>query len=93
MSASQEIVCLLEDQLRPLVQSELSVLVDVLHHPELLFPANTDARRRYDTSLKEKGIIIASAALRILIDQRLCTPQMWLRRLHLKTDSTHRATP
>ncbi|XP_022655647.1 inositol 1,4,5-trisphosphate receptor type 1-like isoform X5 [Varroa destructor] len=42
----QEIVGVLEDQLRPLVQSELSVLVDVLHHPELLFPANTDARRR-----------------------------------------------
>ncbi|XP_078339538.1 inositol 1,4,5-trisphosphate-gated calcium channel ITPR1-like isoform X2 [Crassostrea virginica] len=37
----QEIVVLLEKQLRPLVQAELSVLVDVLHCPEALFPAGT----------------------------------------------------
>ncbi|XP_033744403.1 inositol 1,4,5-trisphosphate receptor-like isoform X4 [Pecten maximus] len=37
----QEIVDLLEDQLRPLVQAELSVLVDVLHCPEQLFPPGT----------------------------------------------------
>ena len=36
---------LLEDQLRPLVQAEMSVLVDVLHKPEMLFPLNTEARR------------------------------------------------
>ncbi|KAF3855829.1 hypothetical protein F7725_016552 [Dissostichus mawsoni] len=35
---SQDIVSALEDRLRPLVQAELSVLVDVLHRPELLFP-------------------------------------------------------
>lgn len=32
---------LLEKQLRPLVQAELSVLVDVLHTPEALFPPGT----------------------------------------------------
>ncbi|XP_055999570.1 inositol 1,4,5-trisphosphate receptor type 1-like isoform X4 [Ostrea edulis] len=37
----QDIVVLLEKQLRPLVQAELSVLVDVLHCPEALFPAGT----------------------------------------------------
>lgn len=37
----QEIVVLLEKQLRPLVQAELSVLVDVLHTPEALFPPGT----------------------------------------------------
>ncbi|XP_064473340.1 inositol 1,4,5-trisphosphate receptor type 1-like isoform X1 [Ornithodoros turicata] len=42
----QDLVCLLEEQLRPLVQAELSVLVDVLHHPEQLFPANTEARTK-----------------------------------------------
>uniref|UniRef100_A0A8C4PNU8 Inositol 1,4,5-trisphosphate receptor n=1 Tax=Equus asinus asinus TaxID=83772 RepID=A0A8C4PNU8_EQUAS len=42
----QDIVSALEDRLRPLVQAELSVLVDVLHRPELLFPENTDARRK-----------------------------------------------
>jgi len=42
----QDIVCLLEEQLKPLVQSELSLLVDILYRPELLFPAATDARKR-----------------------------------------------
>lgn len=45
----QDIVQLLEDQLRPLVQAELSVLVDVLHRPELLFPPNTEARRKCES--------------------------------------------
>lgn len=42
----QDIVSLLEDQLKPLVQSELSLLVDILYRPELLFPADTEARKR-----------------------------------------------
>ncbi|XP_076676433.1 inositol 1,4,5-trisphosphate receptor-like isoform X3 [Andrena cerasifolii] len=41
----QDIVSLLEEQLKPLVQSELSLLVDILYRPELLFPAATDARK------------------------------------------------
>ena len=40
---------LLEDQLKPLVQAELSVLVDVLHRPELLFPVNTEARQKCES--------------------------------------------
>lgn len=42
----QELVLLLEEQLRPLVQSELSVLVDVLHQPQLLFPARPQAQAK-----------------------------------------------
>lgn len=42
----QDIVAVLEDQLRPLVQAELSVLVDILHRPELLFPVEADARKQ-----------------------------------------------
>ncbi|CAM1322938.1 ITPR1 (predicted), partial [Pycnogonum litorale] len=42
----QDIVSLLEDQLRTLVQAELSVLVDVLHRPELLFPDGTEAKKK-----------------------------------------------
>ncbi|KAI0241211.1 Inositol 1,4,5-trisphosphate receptor type 1 [Lamellibrachia satsuma] len=38
-------VHLLDDQFRPLVHAELSVLVDVLHHPELLFPLDTRPRQ------------------------------------------------
>lgn len=49
MVVSQDIVSALEDRLRPLVQAELSVLVDVLHRPELLFPENTDARRKCES--------------------------------------------
>ncbi|XP_038054419.1 inositol 1,4,5-trisphosphate receptor isoform X2 [Patiria miniata] len=45
----QDIVSLLEDQLRPLVQAELSVLVDVLHRPELLFPPGTEARQKCES--------------------------------------------
>ncbi|XP_053545340.1 inositol 1,4,5-trisphosphate receptor type 1 [Bombina bombina] len=45
----QDIVSSLEDRLRPLVQAELSVLVDVLHRPELLFPEHTDARRKCES--------------------------------------------
>ncbi|XP_054164139.1 inositol 1,4,5-trisphosphate receptor-like isoform X3 [Oppia nitens] len=41
----QDIVSLLEEQLRPLVLAELSVFVDVLYKPEMLFPPNTEARR------------------------------------------------
>ena len=45
----QDIVQLLEEQLKPLVQAELSVLVDVLHRPELLFPPNTEARHKCES--------------------------------------------
>lgn len=39
----QDIVSLLEDQVRPLVQSEFSVLGDVLYRPELMFPRHSEA--------------------------------------------------
>ena len=42
----QDIVSVLEDHLKPLVQAELSVLVDTLYRPEMLFPKGTEARRK-----------------------------------------------
>ena len=44
----QDIVSVLEDHLKPLVEAELSVLVDILYRPELLFPPERtpDAKRR-----------------------------------------------
>ena len=45
----QDIVATLEEQMCPLVQAELSVLVDVLHRPELLFPPGTEARKKCET--------------------------------------------
>lgn len=45
----QDIVSLLEDQLKPLVQSELSLLVDILYRPELLFPPGTESRKKCES--------------------------------------------
>lgn len=42
----QDIVSVLEDHLKPLVEAELSVLVDILYRPELLFPSGTDSRQK-----------------------------------------------
>ena len=41
-----DIVSVLEDNLKTLVKAELSVLVDILYRPELLFPTGTEARRK-----------------------------------------------
>ncbi|CAB3997892.1 inositol 1,4,5-trisphosphate receptor-like [Paramuricea clavata] len=50
----QDIVCLLEEQLRPLIQAEESVLVDILYKPELMFPPKSECR-----SKSEKGGFIS----------------------------------
>ncbi|XP_048589146.1 inositol 1,4,5-trisphosphate receptor isoform X2 [Nematostella vectensis] len=42
----QDIVSLLEDQLRPLIQAESSLLVDVLYRPDLMFPGHSEARQK-----------------------------------------------
>lgn len=41
----QDIVTLLEDQLKPLVEAEVSLLVDILYRSELLFPVGTESRK------------------------------------------------
>uniref|UniRef100_A0A5F9CYA5 Inositol 1,4,5-trisphosphate receptor n=1 Tax=Oryctolagus cuniculus TaxID=9986 RepID=A0A5F9CYA5_RABIT len=53
----QDIITALEERLRPLVQAELSVLVDVLHWPELLFLEGTDpAQQRTSWSPRRKAV-------------------------------------
>ncbi|KAG8429003.1 hypothetical protein GDO86_018575, partial [Hymenochirus boettgeri] len=42
----QDIVASLENQFSPMLLGEFSVLVDVLHSPELLFPDGSDAQIR-----------------------------------------------
>jgi len=54
----QDIVLVLEDQLRPLVQAELSLLVDILYRPELLFPTVAAAAAVGDTA----SVAVAAAA-------------------------------
>ena len=39
-------MALLEDQLRPLVDAESSLLVDILYHPHLLFAPDSENRTR-----------------------------------------------
>lgn len=41
----QDIVTLLEDQMKPLVEAEQSLLVDILYRSELLFPVGTESRK------------------------------------------------
>lgn len=54
----QDIVLVLEDQLRPLVLAELSLLVDILYRPELLFPTVAAAAAIGDTA----SVAVAAAA-------------------------------
>ncbi|XP_026824993.1 inositol 1,4,5-trisphosphate receptor isoform X3 [Ooceraea biroi] len=68
----QDIVCLLEEQLKPLVQSELSLLVDILYRPELLFPAATDARKRCENGGFIKRLIKHTEKLLEEKEEKLC---------------------
>uniref|UniRef100_A0A452DXP2 Inositol 1,4,5-trisphosphate receptor n=1 Tax=Capra hircus TaxID=9925 RepID=A0A452DXP2_CAPHI len=51
----QDIITALEERLRPLVQAELSVLVDVLHWPELLFLEGSEAYQRCESGVLIQG--------------------------------------
>uniref|UniRef100_A0A4W4FT30 Inositol 1,4,5-trisphosphate receptor n=1 Tax=Electrophorus electricus TaxID=8005 RepID=A0A4W4FT30_ELEEL len=66
----QDIINTLEERLKPLVSAELSVLVDVLHQPELLFLEGTDARVRFliktQLLLAVSGVLTSMASLALL---------------------------
>nr|Q8WSR4.1 RecName: Full=Inositol 1,4,5-trisphosphate receptor; Short=ApIP3R [Patiria pectinifera]BAB84088.1 inositol 1,4,5-trisphosphate receptor [Patiria pectinifera] len=68
----QDIVSLLEDQLRPLVQAELSVLVDVLHRPELLFPFRHRARQKCESGAFISKLIKHTEKLLEEKEEKLC---------------------
>ncbi|XP_076236101.1 inositol 1,4,5-trisphosphate receptor-like isoform X3 [Calliopsis andreniformis] len=68
----QDIVSLLEEQLKPLVQSELSLLVDILYRPELLFPAATDARKRCENGGFIRRLIKHTEKLLEETEEKLC---------------------
>uniref|UniRef100_G1SPN3 Inositol 1,4,5-trisphosphate receptor n=1 Tax=Oryctolagus cuniculus TaxID=9986 RepID=G1SPN3_RABIT len=53
----QDIITALEERLRPLVQAELSVLVDVLHWPELLFLEGSEAYQRCEKWRTTKDLV------------------------------------
>ena len=68
----QDIISLLEDQLRPLVHAELSVLVDILYRPELLFPVGTEARRKCENGGFISKLITHTERLIEEKDEKLC---------------------
>jgi inositol 1,4,5-triphosphate receptor type 1 len=68
----QDIVFLLEEQLRPLVQAELSVLVDLLYRPEMLFPEGTEARIKCESGGFIRQLIEHTERLIEEKDEKLC---------------------
>uniref|UniRef100_A0A3B4D1R0 Inositol 1,4,5-trisphosphate receptor n=1 Tax=Pygocentrus nattereri TaxID=42514 RepID=A0A3B4D1R0_PYGNA len=67
----QDIINTLEERLKPLVNAELSVLVDVLHQPELLFLEGTDARMRCESGGFISKLIQHTKAL-MNSEEKLC---------------------
>ncbi|XP_041801831.1 inositol 1,4,5-trisphosphate receptor type 3 isoform X2 [Chelmon rostratus] len=67
----QDIINTLEERLKPLVNAELSVLVDVLHQPELLFLEGTDARQRCESGGFISKLIQHTKAL-MSTEEKLC---------------------
>lgn len=68
----QDIVSVLEDQLKPLVQSELSLLVDVLYRPELLFPTGTEPRKKCESGGFIRRLIKHTEKLMEEKEEKLC---------------------
>ncbi|XP_063219999.1 inositol 1,4,5-trisphosphate receptor isoform X2 [Bacillus rossius redtenbacheri] len=85
----QDIVSLLEDQLQPLVQSELSLLVDILYRPELLFPPGTDARKRCESGGFIRRLIKHTEKLLEEKEERLCVKVLHTLREMMAIDPEH----
>ncbi|KAM7363236.1 inositol 1,4,5,-trisphosphate receptor isoform 1-T15 [Cochliomyia hominivorax] len=68
----QDIVSLLEEQLKPVVEAELSLLVDILYRSELLFPVGTDARRRCESGGFIRKLIKHTEKLLEEKEEKLC---------------------
>ncbi|XP_055907369.1 inositol 1,4,5-trisphosphate receptor isoform X2 [Eupeodes corollae] len=68
----QDIVSLLEDQLKPLVEAELSLLVDILYRSELLFPKGTESRKRCESGGFIRKLIKHTEKLLEEKEEKLC---------------------
>ncbi|KAL4645836.1 inositol 1,4,5-trisphosphate receptor type 3 isoform X6 [Arapaima gigas] len=67
----QDMINTLEEHLKPLVEAELSVLVDVLQKPELLFHEGTEVRARCETGGFISKLIQHTKAL-MTSEEKLC---------------------
>lgn len=68
----QDIVSLLEEQLKPLVQAELSLLVDILYRPALLFTKGTEARGKSENGGFIRRLIKHTEKLLEEKEEKLC---------------------
>ncbi|XP_058465065.1 inositol 1,4,5-trisphosphate receptor isoform X5 [Malaya genurostris] len=68
----QDIVSLLEDKLKPLVEAEQSLLVDILYRSELLFPLNTESRKKCETGEFIQHLIKHTEKLLEEKEEKLC---------------------
>jgi inositol 1,4,5-triphosphate receptor type 1 len=68
----QDIVSLLEDQLKPLVEAELSLLVDILYRSELLFPRGSESRKRCEAGGFIRRLIKHAERLLEEKEEKLC---------------------
>lgn len=68
----QDIVSLLEDQLKPLVEAELSLLVDILYRSELLFPVGTESRNKCESGGFIRRLIKHTEKLLEEKEEKLC---------------------
>nr|ASO75059.1 inositol 1,4,5-trisphosphate receptor (IP3R) [Bemisia tabaci] len=68
----QDIVLLLEEQLKPLVEAELSLLVDILYHPELLFPVGTEPKKNCENGGFIRRLIKHTEKLLEEKEEKLC---------------------
>ncbi|XP_062709131.1 inositol 1,4,5-trisphosphate receptor isoform X4 [Aedes albopictus] len=68
----QDIVSLLEDKLKPLVEAEQSLLVDILYKSELLFPVNTESRKKCESGDFIRHLIKHTEKLLEEKEEKLC---------------------
>lgn len=68
----QDIVSLLEDQLKPLIEAELSLLVDILYRSELLFPLGTESRKHCEIGGFIRRLIKHTEKLLEEKEEKLC---------------------
>ncbi|XP_063389990.1 inositol 1,4,5-trisphosphate receptor [Cydia fagiglandana] len=72
MEGLQEIVALLEEQLRPLLQAELSLLVDILYKPHLLFTSPGEAAEENTRGIFISRLIRHTEKLLEEKEEKLC---------------------
>ena len=84
-----DIVSVLEVHLKPLVQAEVSVLVDVLYRPELLFPAGPEARRKCENGGFIRRLITHTTALLEDKQDKLCVLILQTLREMMSADSEY----